>query len=139
MLTRFVEDPLARATRRGLRLRGITSGIPVVYSIEKPGQVSLLPLDEDKVKEANDYSPLPDFRVRILPVLGTLPALFGTTMASYVITKLVDWPMEPLAYKGRDKVYVRLQRDMLVSERRLAGKECVSFHAVVYSFINVQK
>lgn len=101
--------------------------------------MSLLPLDDDKLKEASEFSPLPDFRVRILPVLGTLPALFGTTMASYVITKLVDWPMEPLAYKGRDKVYVRLQRDMLVSERRLAGKECVFFLQFILISISFKK
>lgn len=63
-------DPLARATRLGLRKKGISSGIPVVYSTEDPGKVSLLPLDEDKVGKAKEYSALPDFRSR----LPTLPS-----------------------------------------------------------------
>jgi hypothetical protein len=49
---------------------GILSGIPVVYSTEVPGKVVLLPLEEEKVEKAQEYSALPDFRSRILPVLG---------------------------------------------------------------------
>jgi tRNA A37 threonylcarbamoyladenosine dehydratase len=64
------EDPLARATRRGLKKMGILSGITVVYSTEVPGRVGLLPLEEEKVEKAQEYSALPDFRSRILPVLG---------------------------------------------------------------------
>ncbi|TPX57694.1 hypothetical protein PhCBS80983_g03645 [Powellomyces hirtus] len=111
------EDPLARATRRGLKLKGVESGVPVVYSTEKPGSVKLLPLEEDKVHEAEEYSALPDFRVRILPVLGTLPALFGNCLASYVITELAEWPTEPLAIKLREKTYARLHRDLVNREK----------------------
>lgn len=64
------EDPLARATRQGLKKVGILSGVPVIYSTEVPGKVELLPLEEEKVKKAREYSALPDFRSRILPVLG---------------------------------------------------------------------
>ncbi|KAI8592616.1 hypothetical protein BDZ88DRAFT_449124 [Geranomyces variabilis] len=115
------EDPLARATRRGLKLKGVESGVPVVYSTEKPGSVKLLPLEDDKVEEAEEYSALPDFRVRILPVLGTLPALFGNCMASYVITELAGWVTEPLAIKGREKTYARLHRDMVNREKHQRG------------------
>ncbi|MFQ6619819.1 hypothetical protein Gotur_000323 [Gossypium turneri] len=31
---------------------------------------------------------VPGFRVRIIPVLGTIPAIFGQVMASYVVTQL---------------------------------------------------
>ncbi|KAJ3159741.1 hypothetical protein HDU86_001391 [Geranomyces michiganensis] len=115
------EDPLARATRRGLKLKGVETGVPVVYSTEKPGPVKLLPLEDDKVEEAEEYSALPDFRVRILPVLGTLPALFGNCMASFVITELAEWPTEPLAIKGREKTYARLYRDMINREKDFRG------------------
>ncbi|KND03762.1 uncharacterized protein SPPG_01218 [Spizellomyces punctatus DAOM BR117] len=111
------EDPLARATRRGLKLKGVESGVTVVYSTEKPGAVKLLPLEEEKVQEADEYSALPDFRVRILPVLGTLPALFGNCMASYVITELAGWPTNPLAIKLREKTYMRLHRDLVNKEK----------------------
>ena len=65
-------DPLARAVRRRLRLEGVASGIPVVYSTEVPGEVRLLPLPEDEFRKGNvkELGAFDDFRVRILPVLG---------------------------------------------------------------------
>jgi len=67
-----VYDPLARSVRRRLRLLGVQSGIPVVYSTEAPGDVKLLPLSEEEYKKGNvkELGVLEDFRVRILPVLG---------------------------------------------------------------------
>ncbi|KAJ1549906.1 hypothetical protein HK096_009787, partial [Nowakowskiella sp. JEL0078] len=111
------EDPLARATRRGLRARGIENGITVVYSTEKPGEVKLLPLAEEKAEEAGEFAVLPNFRVRILPVLGTIPALFGCAIASYVITELAQFKVKPLAVQARDAMYMRIHRDL--SQREL--------------------
>jgi tRNA A37 threonylcarbamoyladenosine dehydratase len=86
------EDGLSRATRRRLKLQGVSSGIPVVYSTEKMGQgkAALLPLSEDEFKKGSvgDLGVLADFRVRILPVLGTMPAVFGYTVANHVILKI---------------------------------------------------
>lgn len=67
-----VYDPLARSVRRRLRLLGVHSGIPVVYSTEAPGDVKLLPLPEEEFQKGNvkELGVLEDFRVRILPVLG---------------------------------------------------------------------
>lgn len=66
-------DPLARSVRRRLRLLGVGSGIPVVYSTEVPGDVKLLPLPEDEFErgDVKELGVFDDFRVRILPVLGT--------------------------------------------------------------------
>ena len=65
-------DPLARSVRRRLRLEGVASGIPVVYSTEVPGDVKLLPLPEEEFHKGNvkELGVFDDFRVRILPVLG---------------------------------------------------------------------
>ncbi|URE35762.1 Nicastrin [Musa troglodytarum] len=100
-------DPLSRATYVGprpdwhnsgkrtdtvrYRLRkdhGIEGGIPVVFSLEKP-KVKLLPFKSVTGEEENpsDYQIVPGFRVRIIPVLGTIPAIFGQVMASYVVTQ----------------------------------------------------
>ncbi len=73
-ISHTIYDPLARSVRRRLRLLGVTSGIPVVYSTEVPGDVKLLPLPEEEfqkgpVKELGFFD---DFRVRILPVIGWL-------------------------------------------------------------------
>ena len=67
-----VYDPLARSVRRRLRLLGVHSGIPVVYSTEAPGDVKLLPLPEGEFQKGDvkELGVLEDFRVRILPVLG---------------------------------------------------------------------
>lgn len=110
------EDPLARSTRRALRMRGIDSGITVVYSTEKPSNIQLLPLSDSQIDEAHDYAPLPHFRSRILPVLGTIPALFGNAMASFVITKIAAFPTDPLPMKHRRKVFEKYYNDFVRSE-----------------------
>jgi hypothetical protein len=51
---------------------GVQSGIPVIYSTEKP-KVSAV-LDESVVGDKpSEFAILPSFRVRILPVIGTFP------------------------------------------------------------------
>ncbi|TPX50448.1 hypothetical protein SeMB42_g02252 [Synchytrium endobioticum] len=110
------EDPLARAVRRRLRALGIENGLPVVYSTEKPGEIKLLPMTEDQKDNPDDYAALPDFRVRILPVLGTLPALFGCAMASHCITLLADYPTEPLAIQSKHATFARIHRDVCSRE-----------------------
>jgi len=112
------EDPLARATRRELRKRGIESGVPVVYSTEKPGDVKLLPLPDELYGKQIEGNP-PNFRSRILPVFGTIPAMFGNAMATYVITKLADWPIKPLAIKNREATYTRLFKDYAGREQHV--------------------
>ena len=66
-----VYDPLARSVRRHLRLLGVRSGIPVVYSTEAPGHVKL-PLPEEEFQKGDVKEPgvLEDFHARIFPVLG---------------------------------------------------------------------
>lgn len=72
------EDSLARAVRRRLKKKGIQRDIPVVFSAEKPdpNKAQLLPLPEDEFAKGkvDELSALKDFRVRILPVLGPMPA-----------------------------------------------------------------
>lgn len=86
------DDGLSRATRRRLKLRGITQGVPTVFSTEQAGdgKAQLLPLPEDEFQKGpvGDLGVLPDFRVRILPVLGTMPAVFGYTVANHVILSI---------------------------------------------------
>ena len=83
------EDPLSRSTRRRLRIKGIKDGIACVYSQEKPGpgKAQLQPLNEDEFAKGSvgELGVLPDFRVRILPVLGTMPAVFGLCAANHVM------------------------------------------------------
>ena len=119
-----LEDPLSRATRTRLRLSGIRDGIPVVYSIEKPGpgKASLLPLPEEEVSrgDVGELSVLPDFRARILPVLGTMPAVFGLVVANYLIMEFTGYPHEIGGGKARDKLYDTAFAGLKASEERLA-------------------
>jgi hypothetical protein len=117
------EDPLSRSTRRRLRAVGIASGIPVVYSTEKPGpgKAQLLPLPEEEFKKGSvgDLGVLPDFRVRILPVLGTMPAVFGYTCANHVILQVSGYPCEYVPAKGREKMYDGILAQLQGSEEKI--------------------
>ncbi|KAK4673748.1 hypothetical protein QC763_114670 [Podospora pseudopauciseta] len=117
------EDGLSRATRRKLKLLGVTSGIPVVYSTEKMGEgkAALLPLSEEEFKKGDvgDLGALPDFRVRILPVLGTMPAVFGYVAANHVILKITGYPMDYQPAKARDKMYEAILAYVQASEEKV--------------------
>ncbi|KAK3363309.1 hypothetical protein B0T25DRAFT_587281 [Lasiosphaeria hispida] len=117
------DDGLSRATRRRLKLLGVTSGIPVVYSTEKmsEGKAALLPLADDEFQKGSvgDLGVLPDFRVRILPVLGTMPAIFGYTAANHVILKITGYPIDYIPAKARDKMYDGILAFVQSSEERI--------------------
>ncbi|THH08872.1 hypothetical protein EW146_g8853 [Bondarzewia mesenterica] len=120
-----VYDPLARAVRLSLRASGIREGVPVVYSTEVPGDVTLLPLSEEQFAQGKveELAAMDDFRVRILPVFGPLPAIFGLHAATYIICELAGKPLErPLPVKHRKKLYDRLLKDLLTRESRIAGR-----------------
>ncbi|KAI1184889.1 ubiquitin-protein ligase molybdopterin-converting factor [Nemania serpens] len=117
------DDRLSRSTRRRLKLLGITKGIPTVYSTEKTGEgkAELLPLPEDEFQkgQVGDLGVLPDFRVRILPVLGTMPAVFGYTVANHVILSITGYPHDYLPAKGREKMYEGLLASVQGGEERI--------------------
>ncbi|QRV85061.1 ubiquitin-protein ligase molybdopterin-converting factor [Ceratobasidium sp. AG-Ba] len=100
------EDPLARA------------------EFQKPGNVKLLPLPQDEFEKGNvhELGAFDDFRVRILPVLGPLPALFGLHIATYIICDIAERPLDnPLPVKNRGKLYEKLARDLLNREAKISG------------------
>ncbi|KAF9651235.1 hypothetical protein BDM02DRAFT_3139558 [Thelephora ganbajun] len=120
-----VYDPLARSVRRRLRLLGVHFGIPVVYSTEAPGDVKLLPLPEEEFQKGDvkELGVLEDFRVRILPVLGSLPSIFGLHAATYVLCELAGKPISnPLPVKNRRKLYEKMNRDLQLREQRITGE-----------------
>ena len=118
------DDGLSRATRRRLKLLGITSGIPVVYSTEQSGEgkAELLPLPEEEFQKGSvgDLGVMPNFRVRILPVLGTMPAVFGLTVANHVMLSITGYPIDYPPAKGREKMYEGILNFTQGSEERLA-------------------
>lgn len=121
-----IEDPLSRSTRRRLKLKGIPTGIPVVFSSEKatPDKAALLPLSEEEFQKGNvgDLGVMPDFRVRILPVLGTMPAMFGLCIANHIMLSISGYPYQYMQGKGRDKMNEAIHNALQSSEERLARK-----------------
>ncbi|EFJ15582.1 hypothetical protein SELMODRAFT_118191, partial [Selaginella moellendorffii] len=118
-------DPLSRAVRHRLRrLHGIESGVPVVFSMERP-KAKLLPVNGVDGQEGNpsDYQQIvPGFRVRIIPVLGTIPAIFGQVMASYTIAKLAGLQVETEPVVNLDvEHYAVLHRRLIEREELLYG------------------
>ena len=118
-----LEDPLSRATRRRLKLQGVSDGIPVVYSTEKPGlgKATLLPLPEEEFQrgQVGQLGVLPDFRARILPVLGSLPAAFGYVAANFIMLAIAGYPHDMHHGKGRDKLYESVLAQLQASEEKL--------------------
>lgn len=118
------DDRLSRATRRRLKLQGVTEGIPVVYSSEKTGEgkAELLPLADDEFQKGSvgDLGVMPNFRVRILPVLGTMPAIFGMTAANHIILSITGYPLDYVPAKGRDKMFEAMLFYVQGSEEKVA-------------------
>lgn len=141
------DDGLSRATRRRLKLQGVTHGIAAVYSTERTseGKAQLLPLSDEEFQKGTvgDLGPLPDFRVRILPVLGTMPAIFGLTVANHVILKITGtqtpfpvsfphqkllthrsgYPCDYVESKGSGKTHDSLFSAIQANEQRLVRSE----------------
>ena len=103
---------------------GVKAGIPVVFSSEKagPGKAELQPLAEDEFEkgQVGELGVLPDFRVRILPVLGTMPAVFGLCVANHVMLKITGYPHDYLTSKSRDKMYDGILAQLQGLEERIA-------------------
>ncbi|MCO5555913.1 hypothetical protein L7F22_009457 [Adiantum nelumboides] len=123
-LSESSNDPLSRAVRHRLKKEhGIQSGIPVVFSSEKP-KAKLLPFTAPIGSNANplDYQVIPGFRVRIVPVMGTIPAIFGQVMASYVVTKIAEFVVdyEPVLQLDTD-VYNILHQRLIEQEELQFG------------------
>ncbi|KAF2719409.1 hypothetical protein K431DRAFT_251197 [Polychaeton citri CBS 116435] len=118
------DDPLSRSTRRKLRMLGVKDGIPVVFSSEKtgPGKAQLLPLAEEEFQKGSvgELGVLPDFRVRILPVLGTMPAVFGLCVANHIMLELAAYPHEYMVSKRRDKMYEGILAQLQGTEEKVA-------------------
>eukprot|EP00035_Acanthoeca_spectabilis_P007954 m.146656 g.146656 ORF g.146656 m.146656 type:complete len:488 (-) comp14154_c1_seq1:51-1514(-) len=97
--------------------------VRVVSSYEKV-RAGLAALDEDQLEEPDAFGALPNMRLRVLPVLGTQPAVFGMSCAAHVLTHLAGAPlgaraMEPVSRTFASKLCDRLR----MQERKLHGNE----------------
>ena len=113
-------DPLCRVMRLMLRQQGVDADeIPVVYSSEKP-PASLLDLNDEAADNPDEYQLLPNFRVRIMPVMGAIPAMFGMVAASYVLNTLSGKEFKPmLPIKTSAKKAKKMLCNMYISEDKV--------------------
>lgn len=101
-------DPLAAKIRLRLKKGGVVKiqewdNLQIVYSSEKV-VVKLAELSEeqkknknkgDKNEEGKKYGAVDGMRVRVIPVLGTMPAIMGQTIAAWVISQVEGRPFWP--------------------------------------------
>lgn len=117
------EDPLARSVRIRLTKKGIIENIPVVFSAEKPDprKAKLLPLDEAEVEkgDVDQLAAIKNFRVRILPVLGTMPGMFGLALSTHIITTVAGYPTEYVEGKNRIKFYDGILQSLAGQQARI--------------------
>ncbi|KUF91692.1 Vacuolar-sorting protein SNF7 [Phytophthora nicotianae] len=110
-----VRDPLATKIRYFLKKKGISSSeITTIFSSEK-SVCKLLPLDAEQAQNPEQFGNVENFRIRVIPVLGTMPALFGQSMAAYVLCDLAGKKINPeavarLSRDQRNKLYQKLQQ-----------------------------
>ncbi|KAI5960617.1 uncharacterized protein KGF55_004510 [Candida pseudojiufengensis] len=138
-ISKTEEDPLCKKIRIVLRKRGITTGIPMIFSAEKPDprKAKLLPLDENEIAkgDVDQLSALKDFRVRILPVLGTMPAMFGLAIVSFILAKVSNYPIEPIEGKNRYKIYDDILQSLAGQQTRIGKTDQrvqISMNDVIY-------
>lgn len=114
-LSDCINDPLASKIKWKLRKLEVSSEkVMSIFSIEKP-IVDLLPLDDEQALTPQDYGNVDYFRIRVMPVLGTSPSIFGQAMASYVLCQLANQPFHP---EGFDILSKKLKVKMRTTMRK---------------------
>eukprot|EP00956_Cyclotella_meneghiniana_P023312 scaffold45236_cov59-Cyclotella_meneghiniana.AAC.4 len=143
-------DPLATAVRQKLRLMGkqeakqsgekITDGsgisnkgwlscidddsrVAVVYSSEKVVAKLASITEEQKEEGLHNFGAVDNMRVRVLPVVGTMPAIMGQTLAAMAVCELGGKPFSPVGAErvGRN-VRHRLYQHLKQREKNLEEK-----------------
>lgn len=90
-----VHDPLASKIKWKLKKYGVScEDVMSIFSIEKPTS-NLLPLEDEQVNAPHDFGVVDYIRLRVMPVLGTSPSIFGQGMASYVLCALANCAYVP--------------------------------------------
>mmetsp|Transcript_2347 Transcript_2347/g.3470 ORF Transcript_2347/g.3470 Transcript_2347/m.3470 type:complete len:334 (+) Transcript_2347:444-1445(+) len=122
-----VKDPLASKLRWRLNKMKINADeISAVYSSELP-RCRLLPLSKEQEAEPHEFGVVDNFRVRVMPVLGTTPALMGQAMAAHVLCNLAGKPFEPLAApRITSSVKHKMYQHLRNREQRVFGTKDLS-------------
>lgn len=66
----------------------------MVFSYEQ-NEKELMPLKEHQVHDPQAYKVMPNYRLRIVPVFGCMPAMMAYSLASYVLCEIGNHHFEP--------------------------------------------
>ncbi|KAF4756318.1 25S rRNA (adenine645-N1)-methyltransferase [Perkinsus olseni] len=131
------EDELCKAVKQ--RVKAKEGGeqdlkkIYAIYSTEKPTR-GLLPLKDFQEENPGEFQTLEKFRVRILPVIAPLPAIYGNAIAAHVLTELAGQPMSPAAMEAvGPKQYRKMQEKI----RKSVGPECP--HRLLDDYVSLKE
>jgi tRNA A37 threonylcarbamoyladenosine dehydratase len=119
-LSDCIKDPLAAKIKWKLKKHDVApDDITTVFSVEKPA-CNLVPLSEEQKAAPASFGAVDYFRLRIMPVLGTSPAIFGQSMAAFVACTLAGYQIEPDSQErmSRNMRHKMLQHLRTVETRR---------------------
>jgi hypothetical protein len=69
--------------------------------------------------DVNLMQVVPGFRVRIIPVMGTIPAIFGQVMATYVVTHIAGMPVQTEPVVNLDVEHYGILHQRLIEREEL--------------------
>lgn len=102
-LSDCVNDPLASKIRWKLKKHNVScEKVMSIFSIEKP-VAELLPLTAEQTANPQDYGAVDYLRIRVIPVLGTSPSMFGQALASYALCSLAGKLYDPDGFETLSK------------------------------------
>ena len=139
-LSDCMNDPLASKIKWKLKKHGVSAEeVMSVFSIEKP-TVDLLPLDEEQSANPQDFGTIDYLRIRVMPVLGTSPAIFGQALASKVLCALAknDYNGEVCERMSKNLKHKLLQTLRSIERRRFGSSDQVDIDDEDIEFIIAQ-
>ena len=114
-LSDCTHDPLASKIKWKLKKHDVMpEQVMSVFSVEQP-IMELLPLEEEQKNAPQDYGVVDYLRLRVIPVLGTSPSIFGQAMASYVLCSMAGKLYEPESCERLSKTVKHKLRQVLES------------------------
>jgi tRNA A37 threonylcarbamoyladenosine dehydratase len=101
--------------------------LAIIYSSEKPVVKLADFTPEQKAQGVHNFGAVDGMRIRVLPVLGTMPAIMGQTLAAMALCELGGKPMSPVTGERvgrnvRNKIYQKIkQREDNITRTKLNG------------------
>ena len=120
-LSDCVKDPLASKIKWKLKKLNVDNyeSVTTIYSCEKP-ICNLLELDDEQAAAPQDYGTADYLRVRVMPVLGTSPSIFGQSIASFVlcaVSKVIMYEPDSCERMSK-KLREKLHKSIIKSEKK---------------------